>query len=77
MMSKYELVKLLQSVMETLDKNGISFSDARHIPMYEDWLRLKTEGHKYIYIIHYLSQQYEMSETSVYRIIRKFSEDCF
>ena len=69
--------KLLQGVMETLDKNGISFSDARHIPMYEDWLRLKTEGHKYIYIIHYLSQQYEMSETSVYRIIRKFSEDCF
>ena len=76
-MTKYELVKLLQGVMDTLDKNGISVQDNRHITMYEDWLRLKSEGHKYIYIIHYLSQQYEMSETSVYRIIRKFSEDCF
>ena len=77
MMTKYELVKLLQSVMETLDKNGISVQDSRHIPMYEDWLRLKNEGHKYFYIIRYLSQQYEISETSAYRIIRKFSEDCF
>ena len=77
MMTKYELVKLLQSVMDTLDKIGISVQDSRHIPMYEDWLRLKTEGHKYFYIIRYLSQQYEISETSAYRIIRKFSEDCF
>lgn len=76
MMTKYELVKLLQDVMNTLAKNGLSVTDARHVTMYEDWLRLRKEGHKYIYIIRYLSQQYEMSETSVYRIVRKFAEDC-
>lgn len=74
-MTKYELVKVLRSALETLAKNGIETRDARHVEMFEDWLRLRGEGHKYIYIIRYLSQQYEMSETSVYRIVRKFSEE--
>lgn len=75
-MTKYELVKVLKAAMMQLEKNGIAISDARYVEMYEDWLRLREEGHKFIYIIHYLSQQYEISKTSVYRLVRKFSETC-
>lgn len=74
-MTKYELIKAMRSTLRVLDENEIKGRDYRFVDMYEDWMRLKSEGHKYIYIIHYLAQQYELSESSVERTIRKFSEE--
>ena len=74
-MRKYELIKALQSTLKVFADNDIDARDWRYVQMYEDYERLRKEGHKYIYIMRYLSQQYETSESTLYRIIKKYEED--
>ena len=73
-MTKYEILKVSASVCKVLADNGISPSDYRFIGLIEEYNRLKAEGHKYAYITFYLAQQYGVSETSVYRIVKKMQE---
>lgn len=73
-MTKYEILKASASVCKALADNGISPSDYRFIELIEEYNRLKAEGHKYAYITFYLAQQYGVSETSVYRIVKKMQE---
>lgn len=73
-MTKYEILKASASVCKALADNGISPSDYRFIGLIEEYNRLKAEGHKYAYITFYLAQQYGVSETSVYRIVKKLQE---
>lgn len=74
-MTKYEILKASASVCKALADNGISPSDYRFIGLIEEYNRLKAEGHKYAYITFYLAQQYSVSETSVYRIVKKLQEN--
>lgn len=74
-MSIYELLKSAASVCNTLEQNGANASDVRYLSMYEDWVRLRNEGHKYDFIVHYLSTQYDISRSSVERITRRMSRE--
>lgn len=74
-MTKYEILKASASVCKVLADNGISPSDYKFIGLVEEYRRLKEEGHKYAYITFYLSQQYGVSETSVYRIVKKLQDN--
>ena len=47
-MRKYELIKALQSTLKVLADNDIDARDGRYVQMYEDYERLRKEGHKYI-----------------------------
>lgn len=73
-MTKYEILKASASVCKVLADNGISPSDYKFIGLIEEYNRLKAEGHKYAYITFYLAKQYGVSETSVYRIVKKMQE---
>ena len=73
-MTKYEILKASASVCKVLADNGISPSDYKFIGLIEEYNRLKAEGHKYAYITFDLAQQYGVSETSVYRIVKKMQE---
>lgn len=74
-MKKYEMLKALASVCKVLADNGISPTDYKFVSMVEEYYRMKREGHKYAYIVFYLSQQYDIGETTVYRIIKRLGED--
>lgn len=74
-MKIYDLLHLSESVCKMLDVNNIKASDVRYLKMFEDWARLRKEGHKYDFIIHYLSTQYEISPSSVERITRRLNRD--
>lgn len=74
-MTKYEILKASASVCKILADNGISPSDYKFLSLVEEYNRLKREGHKYAYIVFYLSQQYDIGETTVYRIIKRLGED--
>lgn len=74
-MKVYELLKGTESVCTLLDSNGCKCSDVRNLQMFEDWVRLRKEGHKYDFIVHYLSTQYEVSLSSVERITRRLNQD--
>lgn len=74
-MKIYDLLCVSESVCKMLDANNIKASDVRYLGMFEDWERLRKEGHKYDFIIHYLSTQYEISPSSVERITRRLNRD--
>lgn len=73
-MTRYELIKAAESILRMCDNAGIAPSEARYLPVYEDWLRLTREGHKKVWILAYLSQQYNISEATVKRISRKMGK---
>lgn len=70
-----ELIKASESLINVFDKANINVSDVRYIPMYEDYKCLSTEGHKQMYIIAYLSDIYNVSEKTVYNIVKKFDKE--
>ena len=73
-MTRYELIKSAESILRMCDAAGIAPSEARYLPVYEDWQRLTKEGHKKVWILAYLSQQYDISEATVKRIARKMGK---
>ena len=73
-MTKYELIKSVASVLVVLAENNINVADYRYVQLFEDYQRLKSEGHKYDYIVYYLSTQYECGETTVWRIVKRLQE---
>lgn len=74
-MKIYELLRSAESFLSLIDKNDVKISDVRYLDMFADWKRLREEGHKYEFIVHYLSTQYDISPSSVERITRRLNQD--
>jgi len=74
-MKVIELLKINQNAMELMSKIGLKPSDYRFINLYDEYLSMKGECMKYWYIITHLSEKYKISESSVKRLIRKFSRE--
>ena len=70
-MLHYELLKSAATLCRLLTENDIMPSDVYYVPLFEEYERLKREGHKMTYIVFYLSDKYECSEAAVYRIVRR------
>lgn len=75
-MTKYELLKTCQSVCAALTKNGVSAADCKYIDMVADYLRMTGEGQKVSWVVYYLSQQYDVGEATIYRVVKKLTEKC-
>lgn len=73
-MTQYELLKTAASLLTVLMENDIDAKDVKYIELYKDYLRLKKEGHKVGYVVYYLSQQYECSEATVYRVAKRMTQ---
>lgn len=73
-MTEYDLLKCAESVCKVMAKNGIKPEDVRYLQMYEDWKRLRSEGHKVRYISYYLSEQYGVGEATIFRIAKRFEK---
>lgn len=73
-MTRYEFIKSAESILRLCDTAGIVPGEASYLAVYEDWLRLTKEGHKKVWILAYLAQQYDISEATVKRIARKMAK---
>ena len=73
-MTRYELIQVAESILRMCDNAGITPNEVNYLPVYEDWQRLTREGHKKVWILAYLSQQYNISEATVKRIARKMAK---
>ena len=70
-----ELIKINRNWMELMSKFDLKASDYKFIDLYEKFQKLKADGEKYWYIITHLSEEYNISESSVKRLIRKLSRE--
>ena len=74
-MTIYELLISNRSVIEILDNSAVNVSDVRYIELYKEYCKMINEGHKKTYIISYLTEEYQVNERTVYRIINKFDKE--
>lgn len=58
-----------------MQQQTVEISDVRYLDMYREYLRMVQEGHKKTYIIAFLSDEYNIGQRTVYRVIDKFSAD--
>ena len=70
-----DILTLAEGICERLDRNGIRPSDVRYIQMWRDWQRIKAEGHKWDWIVYWLSNEHGLSETSVSRTLTRLGKE--
>lgn len=74
-MKAYEALRLCSPLLERLREAGINPSDARYLPLYADYARMKAEGHKVTYLVAYLAGLYAVSERKVYEVVKKMERE--
>jgi len=74
-MNAFELLTIHRNVLELMSSVSIEVGDVKYIGMYKEYRRMVDDGHKMTYIVQYLSDEYGVGESTVYRVIKKFSED--
>ena len=71
--SGYMLLKLNLNQVELMSKCDLSVADVRHIPMYEEYLKLREGGAKKKQTMEYLSEKYIVGFSTVKRVVKRFS----
>lgn len=58
--------------LRALARAGVAIEDVVDLPIYNDFVRLTETGVKTTYVVMYLCEEYERSERTIWRIVRKF-----
>ena len=74
-MKAIDILTLAEGIITTLDRNEIKTADVRYVQMYRDWQRMREEGHKWDWIMYWLGKEYDLSEASVWRILKRMDKD--
>lgn len=74
-MKAIDILSLAEGIITTLDRNDIKTADVRYVQMYRDWQRMREEGHKWDWIMYWLGKEYDLSETSVWRILKRMDKE--
>ena len=69
----YMLLKLNVCQLKLMSEIDLNLSDWIYIPLYEEYMEMRSNGEKTTYIISKLSADYHISESSVKRLIRRLS----
>lgn len=71
--SGYILLKLNLNQVKTMSKCGLSVDDARYVPMYEEYLSLRSEGVPKERIYQHFRGKYHVSESTAKRVVKRLS----
>lgn len=74
-MTAFELLKSNENLLRILVDNSISIQDVTHLQIYEEFVKMKKEGHKVCYIAVHLGGKYGLSERGVYKVVKRLSRD--
>lgn len=75
-MTAYEVLKLCGGWIDTLEKMGVRLSDHKYTSLFENYIKAQRQGEKICYIVAYLAEEYNISERSVYDIMKRLKKDC-
>ena len=71
-MTAFELLNFLQKPLKSLSECDIKIDDYRHIDMYLEFKEMEQKKEKKEYIKSVLATKYNVSESSVVRVVRRF-----
>lgn len=67
-----DFVKINTETMKLLSNFDIKTSDFKYNDLFADYERMAKRRYKVSYIVASLSEKYSVSETSIYRLLRRF-----
>ena len=70
-MKAHHLIRKNSGLLKHLRSVNVSMSDIDKLDLYDEYRRLLSEGHKKLYITSYLSDEYNLTERHLYRIINR------
>ena len=74
-MKVVEFLKIGRELLKVMSSLGLRRDDYQHIELYEEYVIMRAEGEKVDYILRYLSERYKLSESTIKRIVRRFSRE--
>ena len=74
MVKAIELLKFCEKILKSLSKVGVKTSDYEYIEMYDDYKALVDKGAKKEYVRAVLSEKYNISETTIFRIVSRLEK---
>lgn len=75
-MKVIEILNLNKELLKNFQQAGIRIEDVEYIELYKEYQNLYNQGEKTTYIVSVLSDKYDISERTVYDIIKRFKTDC-
>lgn len=69
-----ELLNLNERYFQLLNDNGVRIEDVQYLDLYRDYKRLSADGLKQSYIVAHLSDEYDIPERTIYRVIARLSK---
>ena len=74
-MKVVELVKISMEALKMMSNSGIKTEDWRHIEMYEEYMDMRKNCEKFRYIMAYLAEKYNTSESTIKRVVKRLSRE--
>ncbi len=74
-MKAVEFLKIGRELLKLLSNFGLRCDDYKHIELFEEYMQMRKNGDKVDYALYILSNKYNISESTVKRIIRRFSKE--
>lgn len=74
-MTQYDVLKLTREVCELIACGKLNACDIRHVEMYEEYMRLVSEGHKHEWIVSYICEQYNIKRRTLFYIRKRMTQD--
>ena len=71
-----EIVKINRELLKNLHAAGVRMEDTEYINLYADYHKLKENGEKVSYIVAVLADRYDISERTVYSLVKRFNSEC-
>ncbi len=69
-MTNYELLIMNRSMVEVLLSNHININDVQNLQIYEQFMKMKKQGHKVTYITVFLAHKYGLTDRGIYKIVK-------
>lgn len=74
-MKAYELLIMNKSLFVAMDKCAIQASDVKYAKLITEYIAMLNEGYKKTYIVQHLSDEYDIPERTLYRIIERLMKN--
>lgn len=70
-MTVAHFVKIHAEVLNLLSQHDIKINDFKYVNLYADYEEMIANGNKVSYSVVYLARKYNISEASVYRLLKR------
>ena len=70
-----DFLKMGSEFLKLMSIFELKRDDYQYIELYEEYMVMRGEGEKVDYILHFLSGKYRISDSTIKRIVKRFSKE--